>query len=969
MKWSTKSISFEYFVSVIYRTIVKDDKFVRKRRVVINIRDLNAIIVFDVYLMSAQTNITIAITECAYISVVNALDYFYQWAIKFDDRHKLTVISHREQKQFNVCVMRYKNASSYVQRQTNLMLKDLRSFVRVYMNDIIIFFRTLDDHLEHLRSIFERFWHYNVTLNLKKIFLEHLSIVLLEQMIDVLNLTTAKKKLTTIANLAFSITLKKLKIYLELIDYMRICVSWYAQTSLLLQNRKTLLLKDDSLKEKQRRIFVKKKMLKLFIELEIRSYEHFQVVFSKKSFLRHFDELRKLFINVNISKKRDVEVMIFHVKSDSEKNITFKRTDIESIRFLSKILTSIETRYWSTELKMTDVVWMTRKVRHLIENSKKSSTIIFTDHVALANIVKQTFLTSVNTNKLNLRLVKVFQYLSILSIEIRVKSRKFHVILDALSRLFSVMNKNESQRNDEKEVLEDLNVMLIRSINEIKTSLFDIKFMRINEYLDVYFEQRESWIEITKTYRQSLLNVYDDDTQWSKLKFILKSRESFDDISDEMNFVLQNDFIYYSSERKTFKLCISWSLEKNIYEMTHDNNYHCEFHRVYARIFESVYIRHMIKRLRRYIHHCKLCLKDQIKRHSSYDELNSIRTMTFSFHTVIIDFVVTLSQVSSEENALLTSTDKFIKRVSLVLDRNTWNASNWATAWLNALQREDWELSKVIISSRDSKFVDFFWKAIFHHLRVVLHFITAYHFSSDDQSKWTNQTVEIVIRYALMKEINFIKVLSFIQSSLNNFANAFIDLSSNELLYEFKIAKSLNLLTRFDDDNLPTSIENEKEILKKKIEETIIFANAFMTIRYDSIRTSLDLKVEDSVYLKLHKEYSQSSLMNRKFAKQRLKSVRIIEKIDKLVYKLEISETWKIHSVISVIHLESASIEDDLYHREIKESESIKDAQRIIKNIYEIERILAKRSIKIERSRILKIQYKVKWKDWDDQHN
>lgn len=142
-----------------------------------------------------------------------------------------------------------------------------------------------------------------------------------------------------------------------------------------------------------------------------------------------------------------------------------------------------------------------------------------------------------------------------------------------------------------------------------------------------------------------------------------------------------------------------------------------------------------------------------------------------------------------------------------------------------------------------------------------------------------------------MKEINFIKVLSFIQSSLNNFANAFIDLSSNELLYEFKIAKSLNLLTRFDDDNLPTSIENEKEILKKKIEETIIFANAFMTIRYDSIRTSLDLKVEDSVYLKLHKEYSQSSLMNRKFAKQRLKSVRIIEKIDKLVYKLEISET------------------------------------------------------------------------------
>jgi hypothetical protein len=142
-----------------------------------------------------------------------------------------------------------------------------------------------------------------------------------------------------------------------------------------------------------------------------------------------------------------------------------------------------------------------------------------------------------------------------------------------------------------------------------------------------------------------------------------------------------------------------------------------------------------------------------------------------------------------------------------------------------------------------------------------------------------------------MKEINFIKVLSFIQSSLNNFANAFIDLSSNELLYEFKIAESLNLLTRLDDDNLTTSIENEREILRKKIEETIVFANAFMKIRYDSIRTSLDSKVEDVVYLKLHKEYTQSEIFNRKFFKQRLESVKIIEKIDKLVYKLEIPES------------------------------------------------------------------------------
>jgi hypothetical protein len=147
MNWFTNSTSFDYSVFVIYRTIMKNDKFTRKDRVVIDIRELNAIILVNAYFMSTQTNIIVAMTKCLYIFVVNVLKYFYQWAVKFDDRHKLTIISHREQEQFNVCVMSFKNFSSYVQRQTNLMLKDLREFVRAYMNDIIIFFKILDEHL------------------------------------------------------------------------------------------------------------------------------------------------------------------------------------------------------------------------------------------------------------------------------------------------------------------------------------------------------------------------------------------------------------------------------------------------------------------------------------------------------------------------------------------------------------------------------------------------------------------------------------------------------------------------------------------------------------------------------------------------------------------------------------------------------------------------------------------------------
>jgi hypothetical protein len=159
---------------------------------------------------------------------------------------------------------------------------------------------------------------------------------------------------------------------------------------------------------------------------------------------RRANYLGKLFIDVDISKKRGVGGMILHVKGDPDEGIRFKRSDIEPIMFISKMLTSAETRYGPTELEMAGVVWIIKKVQHLIEASRKPPTIIFTDHSALAAIAKQTSLTKSNTDKLNLRLVRASQYLSALPTDIRVKPGKFHIIPDALSRLFSIMDKDKA---------------------------------------------------------------------------------------------------------------------------------------------------------------------------------------------------------------------------------------------------------------------------------------------------------------------------------------------------------------------------------------------------------------------------------------------------------------------------------------------------------------------------------------------
>ncbi len=83
---------------------------------------------------------------------------------------------------------------------------------------MIVFSKTLKKHLNHLSQLFALFEKLNITLKTKKTYLDYLSISLLRQKVDSLDLITAKDKLKAIVKLSFLKTLKDLKKYLSAID-------------------------------------------------------------------------------------------------------------------------------------------------------------------------------------------------------------------------------------------------------------------------------------------------------------------------------------------------------------------------------------------------------------------------------------------------------------------------------------------------------------------------------------------------------------------------------------------------------------------------------------------------------------------------------------------------------------------------------------------------------------------------------
>ena len=161
--------------------------------------------------------------------------FFYQWPVSVEDRHKLTVVSHRGQEQFRIAVMGYKNSPPYVQRQIDRIFRPYRHFVWAYMDDIVIHGKALQDHLQQLHAIFALFQRLRIHLKPTKTYLGYLNIQLLGQYVDGLGLTTTQDKIEAITKLEFPKTLQELEAYLGLTGWLRNYIEKYAQKAARLQ--------------------------------------------------------------------------------------------------------------------------------------------------------------------------------------------------------------------------------------------------------------------------------------------------------------------------------------------------------------------------------------------------------------------------------------------------------------------------------------------------------------------------------------------------------------------------------------------------------------------------------------------------------------------------------------------------------------------------------------------------------------
>ena len=95
--------------------------------------------------------------SCCFITLDLASGY-WQIPLKSEDREKTTFCTRQGNLEFRVMPMRLVSASYSLQTMMQLVLSGLqRKICMVYLDDIIVYSKSFQTHLENLRSVSERF--------------------------------------------------------------------------------------------------------------------------------------------------------------------------------------------------------------------------------------------------------------------------------------------------------------------------------------------------------------------------------------------------------------------------------------------------------------------------------------------------------------------------------------------------------------------------------------------------------------------------------------------------------------------------------------------------------------------------------------------------------------------------------------------------------------------------------------------
>lgn len=389
-------------------------------RLVIDFRPLNKVAKCCQFPLPRINDMLNALRGATYFSAMDLAKGFHQVPIDEQSMHKLAFVTPIGQWEWKVTPMGLHSAPAAFQAAMQQALAGLQHCTLVYVDDIVVFTKDFDSHLEALRAVFERLREFDLKASRPKCEFCRTSIKYLGHIVSSSGIMTDPAKVSAVKNMPPPTCVVEVETFLGKTGYYQRFIPDYAKVAAPLMK------------------FKRKDVTFKMGEEELEAFHQLKDALCSSPILKYPDFTKSFFISTDASGYA-LGAVLFQKYGDNQE-------DELPIAYASRTLKDAELRYSATEREALAVWWA---CDHFEEYIDMLPVTIYTDHKALLALPQKEMS--------NRRLQLIAHKLAEFRYNIEYRPGKANANADALSRYPIVSCKgrrskevqtNESITND-----------------------------------------------------------------------------------------------------------------------------------------------------------------------------------------------------------------------------------------------------------------------------------------------------------------------------------------------------------------------------------------------------------------------------------------------------------------------------------------------------------------------------------------
>jgi hypothetical protein len=896
--------------------------FVQKKdgslRMCTDYRALNKLTIRNQYPLPRIDDLLDSLNGCSYFSSIDLKSGYHQIRIAPEDVPKTAFRTPIGHYQFKVLQFGLTNAPATFQNVMNdIFAPYLNQFVVVYLDDILIFSKSEQEHLQHIELVLQKLRHYGLYANGKKCDFLKSELEFLGHIIGKDGIKVDPKKTAVVQAWVKPKTITELRSFLGLANYFRRFVQGYstmvAPLTALLQKNKTLSEWDDKCDE---------------------AFNEVKQALADAPVLAHPDFDRPFEVICDASIVGIGAVLI---------------QDKHPIAFMSRKLNKAEIRYTTTEQELLAVVEALKAWRCYLEGVEFT---VFTDHNP--NTYMQT------KPVLSRREARWNDVLQQYRFQWKYKPGKDNVVADAISRypLSDIMNVAEPMSIAQGSNANMMISAMCVAITTIGSGRAGDRRKRGRPGPRVIpmtgAEPADEFAELVPSSKRAR-HMLDLTGISDRIHKAYSKDPWFADVNNTKQLTNVGGF-WYQGRDKLVVPNDATLREELLYE-AHDAPYsgHLGVDKTYHTLQRHYWWPNMRNDVRSYVSGCQSCQRNKAKNVAPGGLLQPLPVPDQPWRTITMDLITDLPETSSGYDSIAVFVDKLTKMTHFAPCKKTIGAAAFAQLYAQQVVRLH-GFQKEIVADRDSRWNNAFWKEVCRLFGTKLCLTTAFHPQSDGQTERMNRTLEEMLRhYVSPIHTDWDTHLSQLEFAFNNSLQAsskhtpfFLNTGQHPLTPLGDIAQTNNPAAR-------TLVEDWSTRVSRAIQYLNTARNRMKQLA-DASRREVQFKVGDRVLLN-SKHIKLKHPGSRKLLPRYIGPFKVTEKVGNVAYRLDLPKNMKCHDVfhVSLLH---AFIKGKHYQPPPPPLEVDGELE------YEVEKILSHTGNKPGKKWFL-----IKWAGYPEEHN